>query len=133
VGEVIRLIAQWRHRRAARSLPHLLRLCLASRARFSRRQKLPPLLHDPKTEGKPGAFCQWGNGRTVHTPRWRLTERRDGFAELYDHSTDPDEYHNLIANPDHAPLVKRLHGMLDQEFGPMAKAPAGKAKVSGTR
>ena len=28
-------------------------------------------------EGKPGAFCQWGNGRTVRTLRWRLIERRD--------------------------------------------------------
>jgi hypothetical protein len=29
----------------------------------------------------------------------------------------------------YAPLVKRLHGMLDREFGPMAKAPAGQAKA----
>ena len=91
-----------------------------------------PLLLDPKTESKPGAFCQWGNGRTVRTQRWRLTERRDGSTELYDHSIDKSEYHNLIPNPEHASLVKRLHGMLDNEFGPMAKAPAGTAKVNGT-
>jgi len=78
-----------------------------------------PMLMDPKAEGKPGAFCEWGNGRTVRTARWRLTERRDGTAELYDHSTDEAEYHNVIANPDHAALVKRLHGMLEVEFGPM--------------
>jgi arylsulfatase A-like enzyme len=78
-----------------------------------------PLLMDPKAEGKPGAFCEWGNGRTVRTARWRLTERRDGTAELHDHSTDEAEYHNLVANPEHAPLVKRLHGMLEAEFGPM--------------
>jgi iduronate 2-sulfatase len=77
-----------------------------------------PLLMDPKTESKPRAFCQWGNGRTVRTQRWRLTERPDGTAELYDHSTDEAEYHNVIANPDHAKLVKRLHGMLEAEFGP---------------
>ena len=78
-----------------------------------------PLLMDPKAEGKPGAFCQWGNGRTVRTQRWRLTERRDGAAELYDHSTDEAEYHNVIASAQHAPLVKRLHGMLEVEFGQM--------------
>jgi iduronate 2-sulfatase len=87
-----------------------------------------PLLMDPKAEGKPGAFCQWGNGRTVRTPRWRLTERRDGTAELYDHSTDEAEYHNVITNPEHDPLVKRLHGMLEAEFGPMVKVTVLKQK-----
>ena len=84
-----------------------------------------PLLLDPKSEGKPGAFCQWGNGRTVRTERWRLTERRDGSAELYDHSTDPAEYHNLIAKPGLAQLAKRLHGMLEAEFGPAQRLRNG--------
>ena len=88
-----------------------------------------PQIKDPKAEGKPGAFCQWGNGRTVRTQRWRLTERRDGSSELYDHSTDEAEYFNVIANPDHVALVKRLHAMLQQEFGNLAKAPAGKPKA----
>jgi len=80
-----------------------------------------PLLIDPKAAGKAGAFCQWGNGRTVRTQRWRLVERRDGSRELYDHSTDIAEYHNLIANPEHEALVERLHGMLEAEFGKMVK------------
>ena len=83
-----------------------------------------PLLMDPEAEGKPGAFCQWGNSRTVRTLRWRLTERRDGSRELYDHSADPAEYDNLIAKPEHAPLVERLSGMLDAEFGKMGKSKA---------
>lgn len=87
-----------------------------------------PLLIDPKAEGKAGAFCQWGNGRTVRTQRWRLVERRDGSRELYDHSTDTAEYHNLITNPEHEALVERLHGMLEMEFGKMGKMPVGKAK-----
>jgi hypothetical protein len=82
MGEVIHLLAQWRHRRAAGSLPHLLRL--------------------------------------RSTPNWRLSERRNSTAELYDHSTDRAEYHNLITNPDHAALVKRLHGMVEVAFGPSA-------------
>lgn len=74
---------------------------------------------NPKVAGKPGAFCQWGNGRSFRTARWRLTERSDGSAELYDHSTDPAEYHNVIANADCTELVKRLHGQLNAEFGPL--------------
>jgi arylsulfatase A-like enzyme len=88
-----------------------------------------PQIKDPKAEGKPGAFCQWGNGRTVRTQRWRLTERRDGSAELYDHSTDEAEYHNVITNPEHTPLVKRLHSLLDLEFGPMTALSPRKAAV----
>jgi arylsulfatase A-like enzyme len=87
-----------------------------------------PLVQDPKADGKAGAFCQWGNGRTVRTLRWRLTERSDGSSELYDHSNDTLEYHNVIATPGHAPLVKRLHTMLNNEFGPLRKAAPGKAK-----
>jgi arylsulfatase A-like enzyme len=88
-----------------------------------------PLLMDPKAEGKPGAFCQWGNGRTVRTQRWRLVERRDGSRELYDHSTDTAEYHNLIANPEHQALVERLHSMLEMQFGPMTALSPRKAEV----
>ena len=62
----------------------------------------------------------WGAGRTVRTKRWRLVERLDGSRELYDHSTDPAEYVNVINNPEHEPLVKRLHAMLENEFGPLA-------------
>ena len=89
-----------------------------------------PLVKDPKTEGKAGAFCQWGNGRTVRTQRWRLTERRDGSSELYDHSTDEAEYFYVISKPEHGPLVKRLHGMLEKEFGPMPKLRADKVSSS---
>ena len=76
------------------------------------------LLKDPKTGGKPGAFCQWGNGRTVRTERWRLTERNDGSRELYDHQNDAAEYFNVISKPEHAALVPELHALLDAEFGP---------------
>jgi uncharacterized sulfatase len=82
-----------------------------------------PLLKDPKAEGKQGAFCQWGNGRTVRTERWRLTERNDGTRELYDHNNDPGEYFNVIAKPEHAALVPGLHAMLDAEFGPQRHSP----------
>jgi arylsulfatase A-like enzyme len=80
-----------------------------------------PLLKQPKSEGKPGAFCQWGNGRTVRTARWRLTERNDGTSELYDHHNDAGEYFNVIANPEHAALVPELHARLDAEFGPQPR------------
>ncbi len=82
-----------------------------------------PMLEDPKAEGKAAAFASmppiWGNGRTVRTARWRLVERLDGSSELYDHDSDSAEYFNVIHDPVHEPLVRRLHAMLEKEFGPM--------------
>ena len=77
-----------------------------------------PLVHDAKTPGKTAAFCRGGNGRTVRTLRYRLTERTDGSVELYDHASDPLEYHSLAALPEHAATVKRLRGLLLAEMGP---------------
>lgn len=82
-----------------------------------------PLLKNPKAEGKPAAFTMmpkmWGNGRTVRDKRWRLVERFDGSSELYDFDSDSFEYYNVIAKPEHADVVKKLHAMLETEFGPM--------------
>jgi arylsulfatase A-like enzyme len=77
-----------------------------------------PLVRDAKTPGKTAAFCRGGNGRTVRTLRYRLTERTDGSVELYDHANDPLEYHSLAALPEHAATVKRLRGLLLAEMGP---------------
>jgi arylsulfatase A-like enzyme len=77
-----------------------------------------PLIRDPKAGGKAGAFCQFGNGRTVRTLQWRLIERNDGSNELYDHRNDPLEYHNVASNPEHGPALEELHSLLDAELGP---------------
>jgi hypothetical protein len=49
-------------------------------------------------------------GRTVRTDRWRYTKwkRGDAGVELYDHSTDPDEYHNLAGRPETADVQREL-------------------------
>jgi uncharacterized sulfatase len=82
-----------------------------------------PILKEPGARGKEAAFCQWGNGRTVRTQRWRLTERSDGSSELYDHDRDAGEFFNVIADAQHAPAVDGLRGLLVKEFGPMRLTP----------
>lgn len=47
----------------------------------------------------------------------------DTTRELYDHAVDSAEYENVVAKPEHAPLVERLHGLLDVEFGEMRQVP----------
>jgi arylsulfatase A-like enzyme len=82
-----------------------------------------PNVRDPKSPGKPAAFCRGANGRTVRTLRYRLTERSDGTVELYDHAKDPLEYHSIAALPENAATVQRLRGLLLAELGPL---PASK-------
>lgn len=50
------------------------------------------------------------NGRSVRTERYRYTEWDRGAAgvELYDHQSDPNEWHNLAADPAHTPTINRL-------------------------
>ena len=82
-----------------------------------------PLVKDAAAEGKPGAFCKWGNGRTVRTERWRLTERYDGSRELYDHHADGAEYYNVAQVPQNQPEVQKLGAMLASYFGPLVTRP----------
>lgn len=75
-----------------------------------------PLLVDPAAAGKAAAFCRWGNGRTVRTPRYRYTERTDGSAELYDHDVDPGEYHDVADVPALAAVVREHAALLAAAF-----------------
>ncbi len=79
---------------------------------------LRPLLDDPAAKWDRPAFTQVqrGNipGHSVRTERWRYTEWNRGAngAELYDHTSDPQELHNLAAVPEHSKAVAELKALL---------------------
>ncbi len=54
-------------------------------------------------------------GKSVRTPRWRYTEWDGGQrgVELYDHDSDPAEYHNLARDPRFAETVAELSRVLN--------------------
>ena len=91
-----------------------------------------PMIKDPRAYGKEAAFCQWGNGRTVRTQRWRFTERSDGTSELYDHSTDDGEFFNVGADSQNASVAAGLRAMLDKQFGMMRPASKPNRKRSNS-
>jgi iduronate 2-sulfatase len=86
-------------------------------------QSLRPVMDNPKLPGKKAAYTQVNRGkavgRSVRTERWRYTEwgaaGKDGI-ELYDHSNDSGEYHNLSAKPELAETTKGLTKLLKLGF-----------------
>ena len=63
-------------------------------------QSLIPLLDDPQASSwHHPAITSFGPGNySVRTERFRYIHYNDGSEELYDHSVDPHEWHNLIRN-----------------------------------
>jgi uncharacterized sulfatase len=106
-------------------------------------RSLKPLLDDPQAPWDKPAFTQvWRGsfpGHSVRTERWRYTEWDDGKrgTELYDYQTDPQEEHNLAADPQHARVVAELKALVRKNwatsFRPAPKAAkAKKAKLTSS-
>lgn len=81
-------------------------------------RSLRPLLEEPAIHWSSCAVTQIlrpGSGRpimgrTVRTERWRYTEWNEGKdgVELYDHDSDPEEFHNLAQSPSAVRVIPAL-------------------------
>ena len=80
---------------------------------------LVPLLENPDAEWNRPAVTthQFGN-HSVRGERFRYIRYVDGSEELYDHDADPDEWHNLAADPRYAAAKAELAGWLPTEEAP---------------
>ncbi len=98
--------------------PTLAELCGLPVASELSGRSLQPLLNDPQQAWNGIAVTQVLRpgkgqpimGRSVRTERWRYTQWNGGLAgaELYDHSVDPQEFHNLVKLAEHADVVAQL-------------------------
>lgn len=60
-------------------------------------QSLTPLMRDPEAEWGHPALTSFGPGNyAIRTRNHRFIHYQDGSNELYDHRTDPHEWHNLL-------------------------------------
>ncbi len=73
---------------------------------------VPQLKKQSKPVPEP-AILSWGRGNySVRTENWRLIQYFDGTQELYDHQTDPNEWHNLATQPEHKSKLDELANLL---------------------
>ncbi len=72
-------------------------------------RSLAPLVADPNAKWNHPAISTVGRGtHTVRHSRWRYTRYFDGTEELYDLRNDPNEWSNLIDDPERAPIARRM-------------------------
>lgn len=80
---------------------------------------LVPQLKDVKTVREWPAISNHNPGNdSVRDQRWRYIRYVDGAEELYDLENDPDEFHNLAANPKHTGEITRLKKWIPQNQKP---------------
>ncbi len=100
---------------------------------------LRPLLEDPsagKWSGPEAALTMLHADEGAHQPlteadyndptrqhwslrgvRWRYIRYNDGAEELYDHDTDPDEWHNVATDAQHRATLSRFRAILAERVG----------------
>ncbi len=67
---------------------------------------LVPQLNNAATKRERPAVTSHNQGNHgVRSERWRYIRYADGSEELYDMQTDPQEWHNLAAKPEHAAVI----------------------------
>jgi len=107
--------------------PTLVDLCGLTDLEQLEGESLRPLLEDPNADRTRPALTTMGpNNHTLRTERWRYTRYADGSQELYDHQSDPHEWHNLAEKPEHAEIIRQLRKWL-----PTRNANAVKSTPSG--
>ena len=61
----------------------------------------------------------------MRSERWRYIRYADGSEELYDHASDPREWTNLAAKPEHAAVIaehKKWLPKIDRPLAPNSAA-----------
>lgn len=105
--------------------PTLLELLGLAPNRQNQGRSLVRLLKDPGAEWPHAAITTYGPGNhAVQTERYRYICYGDGSAELYDHKTDPNEWHNIAGSREGRAVIEKLRGHLP-------RTNAGNARGSG--
>lgn len=76
-------------------------------------RSLVPLMKDPNAAWDRPILTSFSpNNHSLRSTRWHYIRYADGSEELYDHKTDPHEWHNLAGKSEHAELLAKMRGRL---------------------
>jgi arylsulfatase A-like enzyme len=88
---------------------------------------LVPQLRDAATTRERPAITSHNQGNHgIRSEKWRYIRYADGSEELYDMQTDPNEWHNLAARPDHAAVIAEHQRWLPKVDRPPAPGSASR-------
>jgi len=105
--------------------PTLVELCGLPRWESLEGTSLLPQLRDPKSPRSEPAVMTFGpNNHAVRDARWRYIRYADGGEELYDHTTDPNEWTNLAERPESIDVKRRLAEHLPKVNRPLTTPTA---------
>ncbi|MEN8773798.1 MAG: sulfatase/phosphatase domain-containing protein, partial [Akkermansiaceae bacterium] len=78
-------------------------------------RSLKPLLKDHETKWDyPALTYLKDGGKSIRTSRYRYIEYGDGSAELYNHQNDPNEWTNLVDNPEYTKALQMMKSKLSK-------------------
>ena len=76
-------------------------------------RSIKPLLENPGADTGRAVVTTFGKGRhAVRARSWRLIRYEDGTRELYDLSSDPNEWKNLAGKAEHSRMEAKLASKL---------------------
>ncbi|MGI9473200.1 MAG: sulfatase/phosphatase domain-containing protein, partial [Rubripirellula sp.] len=89
--------------------PTLLELCNFDDAPILDGISLVPLIENPNSNWNRPAVIEYKRGNAaVRDARYRYIQYADGSEELYDHQSDPNEWHNLVSEAGVHTIKQRL-------------------------
>jgi arylsulfatase A-like enzyme len=93
--------------------PTLVEMCGLPKNPLNQGNDITPLIKQPDANWEHVALTTFGpNNHAVKSDRFRYIRYEDGSEELYDHSTDPNEWNNLAENPFYSDIKNKLKARL---------------------
>jgi arylsulfatase A-like enzyme len=90
-------------------------------------RSLAPLLRDPQAVWPHAAVTHLDHPENyaISTERWRYLHYFDGGEELYDIATDPHEWTNLAAKPEHIAKLAEMRALAPKHIAPVHETQPG--------
>ncbi len=77
-------------------------------------KSLVKLMKKPSAKFKDAIFARYHGGETIRTAQYQYSEWKNGSNMFYDHSIDPNENVNRVADPKYSAIVKKMKQQLQE-------------------